>query len=94
MIFFTSIAATAIFVSFGMIQWDYAFYFAVVGLISTAIGQFGVAYLVKKYKRNSLISLSIGAVVAISTILMSIQGIFNLVDDSGPQESNSLCSSD
>lgn len=91
MIFFTSIAATTIFIAFGMLQFDYAVYFAVVGFIATAIGQFGVSYLVKKYKRTSLVSLSIGAVVAISTVLMSIQGIFDLVDDSAPQESTGLC---
>jgi uncharacterized membrane protein YfcA len=91
MIFFTSIAATAIFISFGMVQFDYGVYFAIVGLIATVIGQFGVAYLVKKYKRASLVSLSIGAVVAISTVLMGVQGVLTLVEGAPSNETPRLC---
>lgn len=84
------------YIAFGTLQWDYGVYFAVVGTLATFVGQFGVSYLVKKYKRTSLISLSIGAVVAISTVLMSVQGVFSLIEASNgeSQESNSLCSND
>lgn len=80
MIMFTSVSATAMFVAFGTLTWDYAWFLFVVGLFSTIIGQFGVSYLVDKYKRYSYISISIGAVVAISTLLMGMQSIFELTD--------------
>jgi uncharacterized membrane protein YfcA len=80
MIMFTSIAATTMFIAFGTLTWDYAWYFFILGLAATVVGQFGVSYLVVKYKRVSLVSLSIGAVVALSTVLMAIQSVFSLVD--------------
>jgi uncharacterized membrane protein YfcA len=94
MIMFTSVAATTMFIAFGLLKWDYGWYFAIVGLAATVVGQFGVSYLVKKYKRHSLVSLSIGAVVAISTVLMSIQGIFSLIDaeNSSSGRSSTVCS--
>ena len=92
MIMFTSAAATTMFIAFGTLTWDYAIFLFIIGLATTIIGQFGVSYLVKKYKRTSLVSLSIGAVVAISTILMAIQSIFTLIDaEEGRGESISLC---
>ncbi len=94
MIMFTSVSATAMFIVFGTLQWDYAWCLFIVGLLSTTIGQFGVSYLVDKYKRYSYISMSIGAVVAISTILMGLQSIFELTESGfSPTggESDSLC---
>eukprot|EP00981_Chlorochromonas_danica_P007447 scaffold1754_cov180-Ochromonas_danica.AAC.3 len=80
MIMFTSVAATTMFIAFGTLTWDYAWFFFILGLAATVVGQFGVSYLVVKYKRVSLVSLSIGAVVALSTILMAVQSVFSLVD--------------
>eukprot|EP01035_Chromulina_nebulosa_P017923 gene17923-23544_t len=93
MIMFTSSAATTMFIAFGTLTWDYAIFLFIVGLITTVVGQFGVAYLVEKYKRVSLVSLSIGAVVAISTVLMAIQSIFSLIEaQEGHQSSSAICS--
>ncbi|CAE7621290.1 unnamed protein product, partial [Symbiodinium microadriaticum] len=90
MIFMTAIAATTSFIAFGTLTFDYAYYLFVFGLGATAIGQFGVAYLVKKYKRTSLISLSIGAVVALSTVLMGLQSVLSLLSPDGEQDDNKL----
>lgn len=93
MIMFTSVAATTMFIAFGTLTWDYAWYFFVLGLVATVVGQFGVSYLVVKYKRVSLVSLSIGAVVAISTVLMAVQSVFSLVEMSNNPSSQraTLC---
>ena len=80
MIMFTSVAATTMFIAFGTLTWDYAWFLFVVGLITTTVGQFGVGYFVEKYKRYSYISMSIGTVVLISTVLMGLQSIFSLID--------------
>jgi len=92
MIFFTSIAATSSYVAFGILIWDYGWYLFVLGLGSTLVGQFGVSYLVKKYKRVSLVSLSIGAVVCISTVLMAFQSVYTLlVDPKEGESTSSVC---
>lgn len=93
MIMYTSVAATTMFMAFGTLTWDYALFLFVVGLLSTAVGQIGVGYLVKKYQRMSLISFSIGAVVALSTVLLGIQSVFSLIDaqTSGGGSSSTLC---
>jgi hypothetical protein len=80
MIMYTSVAATTMFIAFGTLTWDYAVFLFVVGLLATVVGQYGVSYLVVKYKRVSLVSLSIGAVVALSTLLMGVQSVFSLID--------------
>ena len=94
MIMFTSVAATAMFIAFGTLKWDYAIFLFIVGLTTTAVGQFGVSYLVKMYRRVSLVSLSIGAVVALSTLLMALQSILSLTSDTpaDSSDSNKLCS--
>jgi hypothetical protein len=91
MIMFTSVAATTMFIAFGTLTWDYAWFFFVVGLLATSVGQFGVSYLVQKYRRVSLVSLSIGAVVAISTVLMAVQSVFSLMDSEAEPQSSSVC---
>ena len=92
MIMFTSVAATTMFIAFGTLTWDYAWFLFVVGLVTTTVGQFGVSYLVDKYKRYSYISISIGAVVAISTVLMAMQSVFSLLEaEEGVKQSTSLC---
>lgn len=92
MIFFTSIAATSSYVAFGILIWDYGWFLFVLGLGATLVGQFGVSYLVKKYKRVSLVSLSIGAVVSISTVLMAFQSIYTLlVDPKEGEATSTIC---
>lgn len=90
MIFYTAFTGTSAYVAFGTLKWDYAWFLFVVGLLATAIGQFGVSYLVEKYKRTSYISLSIGAVVALSTALLTLESLIS--SSSGEvAESDSLC---
>ena len=93
MIMFTSLAATTMFMAFGTLTFDYGIFLFIIGLICTSVGQYGVSYLVDKYKRYSYISFSIGAVVAISTVLMTIQSILTLVEneESGATKDTNIC---
>lgn len=91
MIMFTSLAGTTMYIAFGTLLWDYGWFFFVLGLVATCVGQFGVSYLVNKYRRVSLVSLSIGAVVALSTILMAIQSVFSLIDYENRPPKSTLC---
>ena len=91
MIMFTSVSATAMFIAFGTLKWDYAWFLFFVGLVTTCVGQFIVSAAVKKYRRVSLVSLSIGAVVALSTVLMALQSILALTDANREPTDNSVC---
>lgn len=90
MIMFTSVAGTAMYIAFGTLVLDYGLALFVVGLLATAVGQFGVSYLVEKYRRVSLVSFSIGAVVALSTLLMGVQSIFSLMSTT-PEPKAHVC---
>jgi hypothetical protein len=80
MIMFTSLAGTTMHIAFDTLTWDYGIFMFILGLLATVVGQFGVSYLVTKYRRVSLVSLSIGLVVALSTLLMAVQSVFTLLD--------------
>jgi uncharacterized membrane protein YfcA len=78
MILFTSFTATTSFIVFGLLVHDYAVVCLVVGFIATYVGQAGLTYLMRKSQRNSYIAFSIGIVVLLSTILMTIQSLLSM----------------
>ena len=94
MIMFTSTAATTMFIAFGTLTWDYAFYLFFIGLTATVVGQIVVGYFVHKYKRYSYITISIGLVVLISTVLMGLESVYTIMEATNGvgTQSNSLCS--
>ncbi|CAM9702298.1 unnamed protein product [Ectocarpus sp. 4 AP-2014] len=79
MILYTSFTATTSFMVFGLLEEDYAIALFVVGLAATAVGQIVVNHLVKKYKRTSFIVLSIGAVVALSAVMMGGHSLYSFM---------------
>jgi hypothetical protein len=78
MIFYTSLTATTMFITFGMLIWDYAIYFCMLGMITTLVGQYTVNHLVKQYNRASIISFTMAAIIIVSTILLSIQSVYHI----------------
>lgn len=56
---------------FGTLPYDYAFLFATVGLLSTFVGQTVVDYLVRKFKKDAVVVLIIGAIMLIALVLMA-----------------------
>lgn len=75
MILFTSFTATTSFIVFGLLLPEYAVLLGLIGFVTTYIGQVGLTYLMSKTGRNSYIAFSIGFVVALSAILMTIQSL-------------------
>jgi len=90
MILFTCFTATTSFVVFGLLQWDYAVICTIVGFFTTLVGQYGLAYLMKRYQRNSYIAFSVGFVVLISAFLMTIQSIISRASEAGNHSSGSI----
>jgi uncharacterized membrane protein YfcA len=81
MILFTSFTATTSFVVFGLLIWDYAFICLFIGFVATIAGQLGLSYLMKRAQRNSYIAFSIGGVVLLSALLMTIQSLVSMAEN-------------
>jgi uncharacterized membrane protein YfcA len=80
MILFTSFTATTSFFVFGLIDFDYAVICIIIGFFATLIGQIGLSYVMKKNDRNSYIAFSIGGVVLLSALLMTIQSLVSAAE--------------
>lgn len=91
MIFFTSFTATTSFIVFGLLIFDYGVVCFIMGFIATFVGQIGLSYLMKKFQRNSYIAFSIGAVVALSAILMTAESVISLAEGESHGSSGGIC---
>eukprot|EP00574_Skeletonema_japonicum_P006358 CAMPEP_0201726150 /NCGR_PEP_ID=MMETSP0593-20130828/9294_1 /ASSEMBLY_ACC=CAM_ASM_000672 /TAXON_ID=267983 /ORGANISM="Skeletonema japonicum, Strain CCMP2506" /LENGTH=564 /DNA_ID=CAMNT_0048217619 /DNA_START=38 /DNA_END=1732 /DNA_ORIENTATION=+ len=91
MILFTSFTATTSFVVFGLLDMEYAVICMSLGFTATLVGQIGLFYLMEKFQRNSYIAFSIGGIVLLSAILMTIQSLISMADRGGPSEAAGLC---
>jgi len=83
MILFTSASAALSFVIFGMLEPKAAVFLLLFGVFFTAAGQLTTNYLVKVFKRFSVIVLSIGFVIAISAVFLSVQSAMTLISSQG-----------
>ena len=52
-------------------MWDYSLYFFLLGMLSATVGQTLGPYLISQKNRSSVVSLSMGCVLAISGVLMT-----------------------
>ena len=93
MILFTSFAATTSFVVFGLLDMEYALVCFIVGFISTFFGQLGLAILMKRAQRNSFIAFSIGGVVLLSALLMTVQSLLSMAEGEH-HSSGGICGKD
>lgn len=88
MIMYTSFTATTSFFVFGLLKFDYAILFTIMGVTVTYVGQQGITMLIKKLKRDSLIIFSIAAVVGLSTMLMGLHSAISLMTPSHEEEAS------
>jgi uncharacterized membrane protein YfcA len=88
MILFTSFTATTSFVVFGLLILDYGLICLFVGFFSTFAGRMAMDFLMSRSNRASYIAFSIGGVVVLSALLMTMQAIISVVNGTG-----TLCSS-
>jgi len=80
MILFTSATATVSYIVFGLLIYDYAAVCLAVGFLSTVVGQTAMAILLQRHQRNSFIAFSIGAVVGLSAVCMTIESVSAIMD--------------
>lgn len=79
MILFTSISAVAQYGIIGRIQWDYAAFLFILGIIGSVVGQHALGVIVKKYKSQSYILLAMLLIVIPGGILLTITAVSGLV---------------
>jgi uncharacterized membrane protein YfcA len=90
MILFTSFTATTTFCVYGLMIPDYAIACSILGFCATYLGQTVISRAIAKSNRNSYIAFSIGGVVLLSSLLMTLEFVLQL--DSGEmEEAGGIC---
>jgi uncharacterized membrane protein YfcA len=77
MIVFTSTVSALQFMIAGKIRLDYGLWTLVFSLLGSALGVFGIKSFVEKYKRSSLITLTLGVFQVLSGIVSLVYGIYD-----------------
>jgi uncharacterized membrane protein YfcA len=80
-VFLSSSLATIQFVVLGKTMPQFVVWFTLWVILSTFIGQTGIDYMLRKYKRSSVIVLSIAGIIAGSLVMMSYIGIVEVAND-------------
>jgi len=80
-VFLSSSLATVQFVILGKTMPQFVVWFTTWVVLATFIGQTGIDYMLRKYKRSSLIILSIAGIIACSLVMMSFIGITEVYHD-------------
>merc|ERR1719311_1803762 len=80
-VFLSSSLATMQFVLAGAAMPQYVAWFTAWVTVSTFVGQTGIDYLLRKYKRSSIIILSIAGIIAGSLVMMSMIGFYEVYND-------------
>lgn len=78
MILFTSFTATSTFSVYGLMIPDYAIACSILGFVATYLGQTFMSRIIANSNRNSYIAFSIGLVVLLSAILMTLEFVLQL----------------
>jgi hypothetical protein len=64
----------------GALPYYLGLWYAGVGLVAAVIGQFAVSAIVAKYKKSSIISFILTAVIAVSMVGLTVLGIIRIVN--------------
>ena len=78
MLLYTSFSATTSFAVFGLLDNNYAPGLFAMGFTSTLFGQIVMGYLLRRTNRQSFIAFSVGIVVALATVCMTVQSILSM----------------
>jgi len=80
-VFLSSSLATVQFVVLGKTMPQFVLWFTTWVILATFVGQTGIDYMLRKYKRSSLIVLSIAGIIAGSLVMMSFIGVSEIYND-------------
>ncbi|KAG3175618.1 hypothetical protein C6341_g9392 [Phytophthora cactorum] len=74
MILFTSSATTIQFIILGTLSVDHALWHGAVGFVAGLIGQLGMSYLIKKYRKSALVIFLVAVFIGVSGLVMGVLG--------------------
>jgi len=66
----------------GQLPYKLGGWFMPVGFLAGLFGNYLISYLVKKYKKSSLISFLLSAVIGLCTIALTVTGVLDLIAQS------------
>uniref|UniRef100_A0AAV1T6K8 Sulfite exporter TauE/SafE n=1 Tax=Peronospora matthiolae TaxID=2874970 RepID=A0AAV1T6K8_9STRA len=75
MILFTSSATTIQFIILGSLSVDHALWHGAIGFAAGLVGQLGMSYLVKKYRKSALVIFFVACFIGISGLVMGVLGV-------------------
>lgn len=78
MILFTSSATTVQFIILGTLTVDHALWHGAIGFVSGLIGQLGMSYLIRKYRKSAFVIFLVAFVIGFSGIIMGFLGVTRL----------------
>jgi len=79
MILFTASSTTIQFSVFGLLKYDYALWYSGFGFVGAMVGQFGIGYIMKKYKKDSLVAFILAFMIIGGAIGLTVIGIINII---------------
>ncbi|CAI5725517.1 hypothetical protein KXD40_002107 [Peronospora effusa] len=78
MILFTSSATTIQFIILGTLPVEHALWHGMVGFIAGLIGQLGMSYLIKKYRKSALVIFFVATFIGVSGFVMGVLGVIRI----------------
>ncbi|KAF0734602.1 hypothetical protein AaE_009134 [Aphanomyces astaci] len=90
MILFTSSATTIQFIVLGMLPYDYAAWYGAVGFVGGIVGQLGLSYLIRRYRKTAFVLFVIAGVIGVSGSVMGVLGVRDILNH-GFRGFRSLC---
>jgi len=78
MILFTSSATSVQFLILGRLPYRHAAWYFVTGVLAAIVGQYGVAEILKKYKKQAFINFLLATIIVVSCVLMTALEGYNL----------------
>lgn len=81
MVLYTSATSTVVYGLFGLLDWEYAFFFFCWAVLWTAVGQAALDRLLQRYRMASFIVLAIGITILLSVAVYISHAIREFVLD-------------
>ena len=88
---FTSFPVTMLFIVFGLLDMEYAGMCLNLGFAAMLVRQWGLFFMMQKYQWNLYTAFSIGGIVLLSALLMTVQSLLAMSDSGGPKPPAGLC---
>lgn len=91
MILWTSTATTLEFFLLGRLDWRFALWYGVTGMVGSFLGQLVLARVVNHYGRQSFVALFVGTIIGLCSVAILITNILSIVSGSASMAFSGPC---